>query len=175
MGFVFWQNFLQPKSTTKSSSAISASTPKTNSPTITPPTVVEDKNTFKITEWGIKGTYKGSHPIKYTIEGDNATFNSDDLTGACSAWSVGNIARLTGDLKVKSVFPWYVDDNRTIAEAWAVDKVSGFEPHKHIGDYYYVYFSPMMGCDLTESDSNKDISIQINIDIIEFFGTLEAY
>jgi hypothetical protein len=186
LGFVYWQNFLQPKSTTKSNNSTSTSTPtpQTNSPTTTPPTVVEDINTLKINEWNIKGIYKGSHPIKYTIEDGGyyhtkyyATFTSDDLNGACSGWSVGDIVQLTGDLKVKSVFPGlgYLSDDRTVAEEYAVDKVSGWMPHKHIGDYYYVYVSPQQGCDQTENDSNKDISIQATSDVSEFFDSLEAY
>lgn len=55
-----------------------------------------------------------------------AGFTSDDLTGSCTDYPVVTIARFTGDLSFKDFSPWGLkyDENRTVAEAFAVDSIS---------------------------------------------------
>lgn len=178
LGFVFWQNFMQPKTV-----VVHEDKEKVNAPTETLSTkkpVTEDKNTLTIEDWGIKGIYQGKYPVKYSISnvGSNSfiDFTSDNLVGGCSGFRVGQIGRYMGDEPMRDgvVNGVGYSGNETIGEFFAKDNFTNGGMNKHIGNNYYLYKGPMQGCYQSGSNEVDPIADTLTTDMYEFFGTLEA-
>lgn len=150
LGFLVWQNFIQKNL----------------------------QNTGKeiiISEWSIKGKYKGSLPIKYTYFGFDININVDS-TDACSLYYAGSISRYSGDKKLSTNLAAAEDDDRTYAEYFAKDGTSGFgvSSSKHIGNYYYIIILPNTGCYDSTNPEYKASYKQAAKDVLDYFNTLEA-
>jgi len=174
LGFVFWQNFMQPKTVSVQNNKTDT-TIKTDTTLTTQPPVV-DKNTLELTTWGIKGIYNGTHTIGYSMsDASHLRFTSSDLAGVCSDYSVGGIARYTGDELMSDVSPVSGDaGNKKVSEFYAADGFTQFSGNKHIGKYYYVWVSPQQGCYQSGSDTPDATATKISDDAHEFFKTLTA-
>ena len=157
LGYVFWQNFMQPKTTTTTQTAKTTDKKSTYSPKTDEPTVVEDKNTLKIIQWGIKGIYNGTHSISYSISDSTIYFISKD--SECSDGSVGRFIRYSGD---DMVYPEYSESQVKASVLFAKDATF----NKHIGDYYYRFVPPQNSC--------GPIFNEISNNFHNFFGTLTA-
>jgi len=154
LGFVFWQNFIQPKTdSAKSGSSTvddkSKTTPSTNTPAVT---TDANKDYLVLDDWGVKfklPTNLGNNQIKYyqktnTYSGDRyyefSTSRVEALGGAClstdpSYTSLGALSRMTSPSTATASAP---------------------ELASKIGDYYYYYSHPQAGC----SDSNASIQLE---------------
>lgn len=175
LGFVFWQNFVQPKTSVTQSNSTNKSSTSAVTPAVETP--VEDKNTLKITDWGIKGVYNGTHPVKYNIVSDSeTTFTSSDLTGGCNGFVAFTLRRFKGDVAMSNQLGLGVGDygNKTVSEVFATDSFSQYGGNKHIGNYYYVFISPQQGCSQSVSDPQGPIALKVSDDVHTFFGTLTA-
>lgn len=177
LGYVFYQNVIQKKDNVSKTDASPKTSTQGNNKSSG--TVVEDKNTFKITEWGIKGIYKGSHPVTYSIDSSGGSgnlgtpnmptvsFTSQDLSGVCAdvSQAPATFSKLTTGDKVYQA-----------GQAMAVEEAYGSDPSmiKKIGNSYYVYHSHQQGCYQTGSETLDAVWVKISDDIKAYFDTIEA-
>ena len=178
LGFVYYQNFIQKKDTVSTTNTSSETSYKDNNKSSD--VVTENKNTFEITEWGVKGVYSGNHPVSYSIalnasnftvaNADVASFSSSDVTGICSETGFGAIARATGDT-VMFVDPQY---QTTVSKYY--NENSNGDLIKKVGSYYFVFVTPHQGCATSENDNDPDVQIntQIESDLHDYMLTLES-
>jgi len=177
LGYIYWQNFIQNKSS-NSKVVDNSQTDKNKDSKIAPKP--EEKNTLIITEWGVKGVYSGNHPVSYSIalnasnftvtNTDVASFSSSDVTGICAQTGFGAIARATRDT-VMGVDP----QHQTTALKYYTENPNG-DLIKKVGSYYFVFVTPHQGCATSENDNDPNVQIntQIESDLHNYMLTLES-
>lgn len=172
LGFVFWQNFVQTKTTSNKPSLITASSSELSN------VAVDDTKYFFISEWGVKGFYDSQYGLAYQIK---AKFNpqqyielySFDIPEACQQGAVlGYIGRYSATDLVKGHGDVEISNPKTSQHNY-INHSFGDNLRK-IGDSYYLF-------EQGEADvcnniaSGDDVGSQILLNIKRFFLTLQEY
>lgn len=173
LGYTYYQNFV-----VKTGEPTSAYHDKTSTPNGSKLVSVDNsKDTFKIAEFNIKGSYKGSHPLTYKINTgqDAAYISSSDLSSDCSD-GVAKIVRLapSDDARKVMINGGLIDQNAPKApasEAYSVDDYSDTHANKHVGGYYYYLVGPAQYC---VSSSDESVQESAFNDVMSYFKTLEV-
>lgn len=74
LGFVFWNNFMQPNSS--------------NDKPVT--------KTISIQEWGVESDYVAEYNLSYRVEGSSALVYTDGAAGRCATVPIGIIQQFSG-------------------------------------------------------------------------------
>jgi len=190
LGFIVWQNFIQPKAAGDSNSS-TASESKTTKPSAKADDITSDNSTnsgtdeddstydsstanFAIDYWNIKGTYNSSHKINYSISNDQILFiDSEELPASCTS-GIARIKRFAANDYTHGYPASYVDENYVDKKAsveFVKNKYSSTGGNKKVGDYYYVLTTPMQYCVETGAES---LQKAIFGDILNYFKTLSV-
>lgn len=190
LGFIVWQNFIQPKSSVDSNDSANiesettkskAKTDDSSSDSSTDSSVDEagliyDSGTanFTIDYWDIKGTYISSHKINYSISNDQILFiDSEELPASCTS-GIARIKRFGANDYTHNYPASYSDGNSVDKKAsveFAKNKYSSTGGNKKVGDYYYVLTTPMQYCVETGAEN---LQKTIFGDILNYFKTLSV-
>ncbi len=172
LGFVFYQNYMQPK--TNNEADVSSPVEEV------PVDANEDPNTLAIADWEIDGVYNGEHEIDFKIvdvsSHQQAYFTSSDLSGACSNWQLVNINKYSGSDVVGSM-------GHVAIEPTSIADYYNSNPNAHtgadafikkIGENYYFYSVARTDTCATDDEANGAILTQVISDIHDYFLTLQA-
>lgn len=190
LGFIVWQNFIQPKTSVDSNDSASIKSETTKSKTKTGDSALDDSTdssvneadsnydsstaNFAIDYWNIKGTYSSSHKINYSISNDQILFiDSEELPASCTS-GIARIKRFAADdytngYPASAKDESYIDKKASVE--FAKNKYSSTGGNKKVGDYYYVLTTPMQYCVETGAES---LQKTIFGDVLSYFKTLSV-
>lgn len=167
LGFVLWQNFIQP--------ALSTTPLSTSQETAESDTA--GKTNITITEWGVKGSFESDLTLTYKFDvfNDNSeavSLNSENMlnTKICKEGGYGGfIDRYMAD---ETVYQGVGDTGTPAKELYESRKESG-KATAHVGDYYYFITFPQAACAGTDDPAYND-SLKAWNATIDFVKSLTA-
>lgn len=169
LGFVFWQNFIQTKTTeNKTSSTSTSSTESSNE-------VVDNTKYFSIAQWDIKGVYDGQYKLEYQLKTnvDSTTYielTSPDTPKACQGRMLKYIVKFSANDIIGGQGHLAISNPQTANDNY-INNTLGNDLRK-VGDSYYLLNQGVTdACGNTEAEMS--IEGQLLLDIDRFFLTLQ--
>lgn len=165
LGFVFWQNFIQTKTTNNNTASTSTSSTKTTD------VVVDNTKYFSIAQWNIKGIYDGQYKLEYQLKTDGSKpyiqLTSSDTPKACQGRILKSIVKFAAKDIIEGHGHVLIQNPQT-AEYNYTNNLLGTDLRK-VGDSYYLL-------DQGATDAcvdDESIENQLLLDIDRFFLTLQ--
>lgn len=169
LGFVFWQNFIQTKTTeNKTSSTSTSSTESSNE-------VVDNTKYFSIAQWDIKGVYDGQYKLEYQLKTnvDSLQYiqlSSPDVPKACQGRILKSITKFSANDIIGGQGHVAIDNPQT-AEYNYKNNIIGKDLRKVGNSYYLLNQGVTDVCGDTEAEMS--IEGQLLLDIDRFFLSLQ--
>lgn len=161
LGYVFWQNFLQPKNN---------SNPVANSNSTTKTAATDNTKYFSITELGVKGVYNGKYNLSYKVTDNYVSLTTSDSPSECQGRILDTIRRYSKDDTITNDGHIALETPISPAQAYKDWPRSGIVK---IGDYYYVLNQGVTD-DCPGTIGEVSVESVVLSDIKDFFMSLQA-
>jgi len=165
LSFVYWNNFIQPKTTESNELSVDDSLNE----------AVDSTEYFSIDQWGIKGIYNGRYGIQYQLKTSTSSteyieLSSSDVVEECTGRILNTISKYSAGDVIGGFGHMAIGEPNTAEYFYNSNQ---FGPNmRKVGDNYYLLDQGVTDV-CSDDDTTQLIEAQTILDINRFFLVLQ--